>query len=136
VSESSADRRVVVGVAVVHKGRLLAQQRAYPAQDAGKWELPGGQVEQGESEEHAVVRECKEELAVDVVPTGRVGTEVPLRHGMVLHAYSAELVDPVARPRAVEHRGVRWLEAGELADLDWLDADRLLLTSLRGLLDG
>lgn len=136
MSESFVDRRIVVGVAIVCKGRLLAQQRGYPAQDAGKWELPGGQVEHGESEAAAVVRECKEELAVDVMPTGRVGMDVPLRNGMLLRAYSAELVDPGATPRAVEHREVRWLEAGDLAGLDWLDADRLLLRSLRDLLDG
>lgn len=126
---------MVVGVAIVHEGRLLAQQRARPVQDRGKWELPGGQVEQGESEEDAVVRECKEELAVDVVPTGRVGVDIPLRDDMVLRAYSAELVDPGVRPRAVEHREVRWLESSDLAELDWLDADRLLLHSLRELLN-
>lgn len=136
MSGSCGDRAVVVGVAVVHKGRVLAQQRAYPAHDAGKWELPGGRVEQGESEEDAVVRECKEELAVDVVPTGRLGNDVPLRNGMLLRAYRAELVDPGVRPRAVEHREVRWLEADDLAGLDWLDADRVLLPALRDLLDG
>lgn len=135
VSEPWVDRRVVVGTAIVHKGRLLAQRRARPARDAGRWELPGGRVEHGETEEDAVVRECHEELGVEVVPTGRVGMDVPLENGMLLRAYRAELVNPGATPRAVEHREVRWLESHDLADLDWLEADRLLLCALRALLD-
>jgi 8-oxo-dGTP diphosphatase len=134
LAESWTARPVVVGTAIVHKGRMLAQQRNYPASDAGRWELPGGRVEHGESECDAVVRECKEELDVDVRPTGRVGTDVPLPNGMVLRLHAAELMDPGSTPRAVEHHDVRWVEASDLAALDWLDADRVLVHSLRALL--
>jgi 8-oxo-dGTP diphosphatase len=37
--------RVVVGAAIIRDGQLLAQQRSYPPDAAGKWELPGGRVE-------------------------------------------------------------------------------------------
>ncbi|WP_245761554.1 NUDIX domain-containing protein [Saccharopolyspora shandongensis] len=136
LAESWATRPIVVGTAIVHKGRLLAQQRSYPAPDAGRWELPGGRVEPGEDESAAVVRECQEELAVEVRPTGRVGTDVPLSNGMLLRIHAAELADPTATPKAVEHSEVRWVEADELAALDWLDADRVLVHSLRNLLTG
>ncbi|MER7010988.1 NUDIX domain-containing protein [Saccharopolyspora sp. NPDC000359] len=134
LAESWASRSIVVGTAIVHKGRLLAQQRAYPAPDAGRWELPGGRVEPGEDEPTAVVRECQEELAVEVRPTGRVGTDVPLSNGMLLRIHAAELVDPTAVPEAVEHRALRWVTADELTGLDWLDADRVLVHNLRDLL--
>ncbi|GAA2811845.1 NUDIX domain-containing protein [Saccharopolyspora taberi] len=134
VAESWAERKVVVGTAIVHKGRMLAQQRRYPARDAGRWELPGGRVEPGESEQDAVVRECAEELDVEVTPTGRIGTDVPLDNGMLLRIHAARLVDPEAAPRAVEHHEVRWIDAGELVELDWLDADKVLVHSLRDLL--
>lgn len=136
MSESPVEQGVVVCAAIVHSGRLLAQRRDWPVRDAGRWELPGGRVEPGEPDEVAVVRECQEELGVEIVPMGRVGVDVPLRNGMLLRAFHAGLVDPTATPRAVEHREVRWLEAGDLAGMDWLDADRLLLSSLRTLLDG
>ncbi|RKT83347.1 8-oxo-dGTP diphosphatase [Saccharopolyspora antimicrobica] len=134
LAESWASRSIVVGAAIVHKGRLLAQQRSYPAPDAGRWELPGGRVEPGEDEPTAVVRECWEELAVEVRPTGRVGTDVPLNNGMLLRIHAAELADPAAIPKAVEHNEVRWVTADELTDLDWLDADQVLVHSLRQLL--
>jgi 8-oxo-dGTP diphosphatase len=134
LAESWAGRPVVVAAAIVHKGRMLVQQRRYPARDAGRWELPGGRVDPGEHESAAVVRECKEELDVDVRTTGRVGTDVPLDNGMILRAHVAELTDASATPRAVEHRAVRWVTASELSGLDWLDADRVLVHSMRDLL--
>ncbi|MDR7302804.1 NUDIX domain-containing protein [Haloactinomyces albus] len=144
LAQEWARRPVVVGTAIVHRGRLLAQQRHYPARHAGRWELPGGRVEPGESEHDAVVRECKEELDLEVVPTGRVGTDVPIggepsaagvsAGGMLLRLYTAEPAEPSPAPRAVEHRALRWVDASELARLDWLETDRLLVHSLRRLL--
>lgn len=134
VAQEWAQRRAVVGAAVVHDGRLLVQQRRFPVEVAGQWELPGGRVEPGERELDAVIRECKEELDVQVVPGSRVGTDVPLDNGMVLRVYAANLVDDSARPRAIEHHSVRWVTPSELVGLDWLDTDRMLVHSLRELL--
>jgi 8-oxo-dGTP diphosphatase len=125
---------VVVGAAIVRGGRLLAQQRAYPEHVAGRWELPGGRVEPGESDVDAVVRECVEELGVAVVVNGRVGSDVPLGDGTtLLRAYAATLAGD-AVPTAREHRALRWVSSSELADLDWLDADLVLLPDLDALL--
>lgn len=127
--------RVVVGAAIVRDGRLLAQQRARPAAHAGRWELPGGRVEDGESDADALVRECLEELGVHVVPGHRVGPEVPLPGTRsVLRIYAADLRDPLATPHPVEHRALRWLTAPDVDTVDWLEADRALLPDLRRLL--
>ncbi|PXY21445.1 DNA mismatch repair protein MutT [Prauserella muralis] len=125
---------MIVGAAVVRDGALLVQQRAYPAEAAGLWELPGGRVERGESETDAVRRECAEELSVAVVPGERVGADVALPGGKVLRVYGAVLADAV-EPRAVEHRALRWVTGPELACVDWLPADRVLVPALRALLD-
>lgn len=123
---------IVVGAAVVCGGRVLAQRRAYPADAAGRWELPGGRVEAGESERAAVVRECLEELGVRVRVGSRVGPDVPLPEG-TLRVYAASLAG-AGVPWACEHRAVRWLGPDELDTVDWLEADRVLLPALRALL--
>lgn len=126
---------MVVGAAIVREGRLLAQQRAYPEHVAGRWELPGGRVESGESDVDALVRECVEELGVAVVVNLRVGSDVPLPDGTtLLRVYAATLAED-AVPTAREHRALRWVAPSELADLDWLDADWVLLPNLQALLE-
>jgi 8-oxo-dGTP diphosphatase len=133
--QTDAAPLTVVGAAIVRDAWLLAQQRAFPEQTAGRWELPGGRVEPGESDRDAVVRECEEELGVRVVVHDQVGPDVPLRHGqMVLRIYAASLTEPEAVPVAREHRAVRWVDAAEVLELDWLDADLVLVPHLRDLL--
>ncbi|MFI9454993.1 (deoxy)nucleoside triphosphate pyrophosphohydrolase [Amycolatopsis sp. NPDC052450] len=125
---------VIVGAAIVRNGQVLAQQRAWPADHAGQWELPGGRVEDGESDEAALARECLEELDVAVTVAGRVGDDVPLPNGKLLRIYAASLVSAGDEPRAVEHKDVRWVSSAELSGLDWLPADRVLLPALHDLL--
>jgi 8-oxo-dGTP diphosphatase len=130
-----SSRQVVVGAAIVRAGRLLAQQRGYPDHLAGQWELPGGRVEPGETEVDALVRECVEELGVRVRVGDRVGPDVPLPDvGAVLRVYAATLADDRIEPTPREHRTVRWIATDELATLDWLRPDRLLIPHLRDLL--
>ena len=58
---------VIVAAAVVkHEGRILLTRRMAGAHLAGFWEFPGGKVEEGEDPEHAVVRECREECAIEI----------------------------------------------------------------------
>jgi 8-oxo-dGTP diphosphatase len=129
-----ADAPVVVGTAIVRGRCLLAQQRSYPADAAGLWELPGGRVEPGESDEDAVVRECAEELGVKVAVGEPVGPDVALPNGMLLRIHRATLVDEDARPHPHDHADLRWLTAGRLGSVPWLPADRVLLPALRRLL--
>jgi len=58
---------IIVAAAVVREGgRILLTRRMAGAHLGGLWEFPGGKVEAGESPEAALVRECREECAIDV----------------------------------------------------------------------
>ena len=124
---------VIVGAAIVRGRRLLAQQRSYPADAAGLWELPGGRVEPGESDVDAVARECAEELGVSVAVGPAVGPDVALPKGKLLRIYRATLVGD-ALPHPHDHADLRWLTAGQLGSVPWLPADQVLIPSLRQLL--
>ena len=59
---------IVVAAAVIRdpQGRILLTKRLSDAHLGGQWEFPGGKLEEGESPEEAVVRECKEECDIDI----------------------------------------------------------------------
>ena len=129
-------RQVIVAAAIVDGDppRVLAAQRAYPADLAGYWELPGGKVHPGEDEAAALVRECQEELGVDVAVGERVGDDIAMLNGAaILRVYTATLLGG-ARPVALEHSDLRWLGAAELHSVPWLPADAPIVHALEPLL--
>jgi len=126
------ERLLVVGAAVVRGGQVLACRRTSPPVAAGRWEFPGGKVEQGEDPGAAVVREVVEELGctvevVDWLPgVAHVGERHALRVALV------RIVD--GHPEPTEHDAVRWLGAEDLDDVDWLGPDRPFLPGLAAVL--
>jgi 8-oxo-dGTP diphosphatase len=128
---------IVVGAAILDEsGRVLAAQRATPPELRGWWEFPGGKVEPGESDEAALVRECREELGVSIRLEGRLGEDLAVGGGRaVLRVWTAAL-DGHGEPRPLEHLAVRWLGVQELDEVDWLPADAPLVEKLRDLLSG
>lgn len=121
--------RVVMGVAILHGGRLLAARRGTPPELAGRWELPGGKVEPGEEPTAAAVREIAEELGCSIEVTGWLDAVVPVSESHELRAVTAILLagDPVP----VVHEAVRWLRADELGSVSWVEADQPFLEQLR-----
>ncbi|MFF8288045.1 (deoxy)nucleoside triphosphate pyrophosphohydrolase [Streptomyces sp. NPDC016309] len=115
--------RVVVAGAVLDHGRLLAARRSAPPELAGRWELPGGKLEPGETGPEALVRELREELGVETEPGERIPGEWPLAPGYVLRVWTARLVSGEPLPLE-DHDELRWLFRHELDTVDWLDQDR------------
>ncbi|WP_230992906.1 (deoxy)nucleoside triphosphate pyrophosphohydrolase [Streptomyces endocoffeicus] len=115
--------RVVVGGAVFDRGRLLAARRSAPPELAGRWELPGGKAEPGETPQVALVRELREELGVEVEPLEPLPGEWPLKPGFVLRVWTAALRSGEPRPLQ-DHDELRWLPPDRVDEVDWLDEDR------------
>lgn len=63
---SDGVQQLVVGGVVQHAGRVLLLQRPEDDFMGGIWELPSGKVESGESLDHALIREVKEETGLGV----------------------------------------------------------------------
>nr|WP_296773754.1 (deoxy)nucleoside triphosphate pyrophosphohydrolase [Rhodococcus sp. (in: high G+C Gram-positive bacteria)] len=124
--------QVVVAGALVRDGLLLLAQRSRPPELAGRWELPGGKVETGETPEIALVRELREELGIETTVGEALAGDVALGSGLTLRAYRVELIE--GTPVALEHSDLRWVDARELTAMDLVDADREWLPELSAML--
>lgn len=121
---------VVCGVIGDAEGRFLACLRPAGKHLGGLWEFPGGKVDLGETPESALVRELREELAVDV----QVG--LPLspviwnygEHTIQLLPFYCRIIS--GGLRAVEHEALRWCLPEHLGDLRWADADIPILREI------
>jgi 8-oxo-dGTP diphosphatase len=124
----SADT-VVVGVALIDGGRVLAARRVHPRETAGRWELPGGKVEPGEDLRACAQREIAEELGCAVEVDDILDHVVPIRTGYVLRVVTATLAG--GEPVPGEHDALRWLAGAELGKVDWLEPDLPFLPMIR-----
>lgn len=121
-----------VVAALIWRGeRFLACQRPAHKARGLLWEFVGGKVEPGETREEALIRECREELAVTVVPRDifmEVTHEYP---DLTVHLtlFNADL--PEGEPRALEHNDLRWITVGEIDTLPFCPADQEILERLK-----
>jgi 8-oxo-dGTP diphosphatase len=110
---------LVVGVAVLRNGRVLAARRS----DVGGWEFPGGKVEPAEDPAAAAVREIAEELGCGIEVTGWLTPTVPIREGLELRIATARLETGEPIPAYGDHDAIRWVPPAGLASLTWLEPD-------------
>ena len=101
---------------------MICQRPAHKARGL-LWEFVGGKVEPGESQADALVRECREELAV-TLDVGEVFMDVTHQypdltvHLTLFHATIAEGV-----PQMLEHHDIQWITPQEVGKYDFCPAD-------------
>ncbi|MEQ8177038.1 MAG: (deoxy)nucleoside triphosphate pyrophosphohydrolase [Amphiplicatus sp.] len=117
-------------------GRVLLARRPEGKAMGGLWEFPGGKLGDGETPEAALVRELKEELAIDVAPS----CLAPI--GFASHdSGDFHLLMPLfvcrkwsGRPQPVEAQALAWVRPGNFPSYEMPPADRPLAAQLRDLL--
>lgn len=121
-----------VAAAIIYRDeRILAARRPDTPEAKGGWELPGGKVEQGETSEQALRREISEELLMSLTTMWPFDT---VEHDYDSFHLSMDCfvcpVGPLQEPTLTEHAEARWLRRDELLDVDWLAADKKVVTEL------
>lgn len=109
---------------IVRNGKLLCAQRSEAMALPLKWELPGGKIENNESEEECLQREIHEELGLVVeVETRLVPNLHEIQPGkqILLIPFRCKITGGTLQP--TEHKAIEWLDFTELLHLDWAEAD-------------
>jgi len=122
---------VAVGVIFDAQDNILIAKRPDTAHQGGLWEFPGGKVDAGESIHQALVRELKEELAINVTASEPL---IQIRHH---YADKSVLLDvqKVTRfdgePTGNEGQPVRWVTRDELSSYEFPAANHPIITAIR-----
>lgn len=120
----------VVAALIWKNGKFMICQRPAHKARGLLWEFVGGKVEPGETKEQALVRECREELAVTVAVQDEFMSlvheypDITIRL-TVFNAYIAEGV-----PQLLEHNDIRWISPKEIKNYDFCPADNKILEKI------
>ena len=121
----------VVAALIWEGDRFLACQRPANKARALLWEFVGGKVEEGETLEEALIRECREEIGV-TVKVGDVFMEVDHEYPDItihLTLFNAEIVEGV--PRKLEHNDIKIISPSEIPEYRFCPADDEILKKIK-----
>ncbi len=108
---------------------MICQRPAHKARGL-LWEFVGGKVEPGETKEQALVRECREELAV-TLDVGEVFMEVTHEYpDLTVHLtlFCATIAKGI--PQKIEHNDIKWITPAEIPDYAFCPADVEILEKI------
>jgi 8-oxo-dGTP diphosphatase len=120
----------VVAALIWHGEKFMICQRPAHKSRGLLWEFVGGKVEAGETKEQALIRECREELAV-TVSVGEIFMDVTHEYpDLTVHLtlFNAEIAE--GKPQMLEHNDIRWITSREIPDYDFCPADVEILKEI------
>ena len=121
----------VVAALIWQEGKFMICQRPAHKARGLLWEFVGGKTEPGETRPQALIRECREELDVEV-SVGEVFMEVDhvypdiTVHLTLFHAAIARGV-----PKLLEHKDIRWIHPDQIGEYEFCPADEEILKRIR-----
>ena len=121
----------VVAALIWDGERFLACQRPAHKARGLLWEFVGGKVEPGETRQQALMRECREELDVEI-GVSDIFMEVTHRYpDLTVHLtlFNARILS--GTPRKLEHNDIRWITVGEIDQYSFCPADEEILERLK-----
>ena len=107
-----------VGAIITAGDQILLIRRGHEP-EAGRWSLPGGRIEAGETDEQALIREVREETGLEVAPgplIGAVDRPRPDGRVLVIRDYAA-IVTGGRLAAGDDADDARWFSARDLAGL-------------------
>ena len=121
----------VVAALVWDKDKFMICQRPATKASALLWEFVGGKVEPGETKEQALIRECREELAITIAPDDVFCDVVHEYHDITVHLTLFNCMIAEGVPQLLEHNALKWITPAEIPQYDFCPADGTILARLK-----
>lgn len=122
----------VAAAIIRNNGKILICQRGEGGNCAFLWEFPGGKIEAGESLENCLVRECKEELEINILIKNifsKTTYQYPDRE-IAFTFFEAEIFDSEIKLNV--HKDYNWVVPSELKNYNFCPADVEVIKRLVG----
>jgi 8-oxo-dGTP diphosphatase len=126
-----ANPKIVIAAVIERDGYVLIGRRKYGKCHAGKWEFPGGTLEEKETYEQCLKRELQEELAITLEVGDLICTSTFVYAPdwtIKLLAFRTTYVSGV--PRLNDHEEIRWVKPLDLVNYDFPEVDRPIIAKL------
>jgi 8-oxo-dGTP diphosphatase len=94
------------------------------------WEFVGGKVEPGETKEQALVRECREELAVTLSVGDAFMDVIHEYPDLTVHLTLFNATIAEGEPVMLEHNDIQWITPSEIANYEFCPADEEILAQI------
>lgn len=109
---------------------MICQRPAHKARGL-LWEFVGGKLEPGETGEEALIRECREELDITILPTSVFMEVVHQYPDITVHltVYNSKIVK--GEPRLLEHNDLKWITPQQINDYPFCPADVEILARIK-----
>lgn len=120
----------VVAALIWKDKKFMICQRSSNKTRAFEWEFVGGKVEKGETLEQALIRECREEIGVEI-KVEDVYTEVDhIYPDITIHLtlFNARLTGE--EPKMLEHNDIRFILPAEIPQYEFCPADEEILKKI------
>jgi mutator protein MutT len=121
----------VTAAVIQLKGKILIAKRKPGGQIGGKWEFPGGKIEENETLEEGLKREIKEELDIIVEIGELIGTTTfstkRNNQNNDYELYFFQTIYKAGNIKTLEHEAIAWVTLDELAQYDLADSDKKLV---------
>ena len=120
----------VVAALIWNENRFMICQRPANKTRAFEWEFVGGKVEPGETKEQALIRECREELGVEIKVFDIFMDVVHEYPDITVHLtlFNTAIADGV--PQKLEHNDIQWITPEEIPGFNFCPADDAILKEI------
>lgn len=109
---------------------LICRRPAHKARGL-LWEFVGGKVEPGETKQQALIRECREELAVTVAVGEQFMELTHVYPDLTVHLTLFHASITEGTPQLLEHSEIRWIRVSEIDEYEFCPADEDILRRLK-----